>query len=204
MNRIVVTLIFAASILSAQVPKIPDSQRRFCEVLDNWQFRGGYAPGAVPKVDPNPIKAAQAPKPPDPGNLFDQLVDVFGTAGTVAGWKGKVSFSVVNGGKIHVGFNPYCPAPAKAGSSTWLEFETESAHEVPLNSPPAQFLGTATFGDIVTFSGHLFYIPANRFFKEAVGNPAGPRKGFPFGGTPIEQFFQSRNRFIIEVTSVGK
>src|SRR5882757_5954378 len=190
MNRAISILIFVASAVSAQTPKMPDSQRRFCEVLENWEYRGGYAKNAVPKVDPNPIKAAQAPKPPDPGNLFDQLGEVLGVNGSFAGWKGIIAFSV-NGQAVQVVFDPYCPPPAKPMAEMY--FETQSVHALPLKSAPAQFLASAESGDMVTVSGHLFYVPANRFYRETIVDRRGLRN------LGAGRFFDARHGFYFEV-----
>jgi hypothetical protein len=198
MKRAMLIMALVAGAANAQ-PKLPETQQRFCAILDNWQFRGGYAKGAEPKIDPNPIKAAQAPKPPDPGNLFDQLVEVFGTPGTVTNWKGTVGFDVLEYDKVvSVSLKPYCPEPAKAGSETWLWFETDRAHYLPLKSPLAQFLGGVENFSKVTFSARLFYVPALRFYRESTMDPRG-RRNLGAG-----QFFVMRNSFVIEVTDIAK
>ena len=52
-------VLLAAPFAHAQI--IPAQQAKYCSIMSNWKERGGYAPGAAPKIDPNPIKAAQAP-----------------------------------------------------------------------------------------------------------------------------------------------
>ncbi len=206
MLRSSLTILFSmtamVAVVDAQTPKIPPAQARYCAIFENWVRRNGYAPGAEPKApDPNPIKAAQAPKPADPGNIFDQLVDVFGTTGEVSGWKGLIIFDV-QGQFVQVKVNPWC----RDGNAAPGWFETDRRHMVPLKSPIADFLSNAKDIDVVTFSGHLFYNAGTQFYLDGF-EPFPPRQGnrnLIGGGSPSQQYAQVGHSFAFEFTSVSK
>jgi len=187
-----------AAAAHAQTLQIPAQQARFCSILSNWKLRDGYAPGKEPREETNPIAAARAPKPPDPGDLFDQLVAILGTSGEFSGWKAKVVYVVINGA-ISVEAAPVCPEAVD------ISFSTVNSTLVPLQSPMADFLAKFQPGSVALISGHLIYEAKARFYALADYNPGSLRKGNPFSHqSPAEYFFLHPRRLAAQFTGLSK
>lgn len=183
---------------SPQTPKIPEAQAKFCQIEDNWKYRGGYAPGAVPKVDSNPIRAARAPKPASPGDFFDQIIEVFGTSGSFTGWKGEVGYNITDQ-KLNVSIYPFCPGPNSKNFTISL-----MQVAIPLTSPIADFLANRAQYTMATFSGRTLYDPERRFYRHYSTPPfeAWPRSTCPLCGT--ERYLNGREEMLMELSNLSK
>ena len=129
-----------AAATQAIAVKGPDLQKKFCAAM---------TPPPAPKVDPDPVKAAQQPPPAAAQTIDNAVFAVLGPTGAFQDWIGVGMFSVEKEG-VGVSFMPcgqtnYLPEVPYLGPliTTDAAPAFDVAPLIPLSSPQAAAIGKA-------------------------------------------------------------